>query len=295
MIKRTIEISGDGNHLSVSMGSLIVRKGEQVIGQVPLEDVALLILDSFTTTYTHSVIAEVLAAGGAIIPCGKNHHPCALFLPQENSLQTQRLTCQAQAPLPLRKSLWKQVVQAKIANQAAALEDGSPAAKLLRNLVPQVRSGDPTNVEAQAARAYWQALFADKAFRRSPQGDPPNNMLNYGYMVLRACVARAICAAGLHPSLGLHHHNRANSFCLADDLLEPLRPLVDRKVRALWSAGRDEIDRDVKTELLSLLTAEIQVADDKGPLMAALERMTASLVRCYQRQQKKLDLPKLWD
>ena len=295
MIKRTIEISGDGNHLSVSMGSLIVRKGEQVIGQVPLEDVALLILDSFTTTYTHSVIAEVLAAGAAIIPCGKNHHPCALFLPQENTLQTQRLIRQAQAPLPLRKGLWKQVVQAKIANQAGVLEEDAPPQRMLRNLVPQVRSGDPANVEAQAARIYWQALFADKGFRRSPEGNPPNNMLNYGYMVLRAAVARAVCGAGLHPSLGLHHHNRSNSFCLADDLLEPLRPLVDRKVRALWSAGRDEIDRDVKTELLTLLTAEIQVAGEKGPLLVGLERMTASLVRCYQREQKKLDLPKLWN
>jgi CRISPR-associated protein Cas1 len=294
MIARTIEISGHGNRLSIEQGSMVVQREGQVVGRVPVEDIGVLILDSMTTTYTHAVLAEVLAAGAVIIPCDSKHLPAALFLPQNNTLQTQRLASQTAAPLPLRKSLWKQVVQAKIANQAAALPEGSPVRGRLKAMVSEVRSGDPTNVEAQAAKAYWRALFEDEAFRRLPEGEPPNNLLNYGYMVLRASVARAICGAGLHPSFGLHHKNRSDAFCLADDLVEPFRPLVDAKVKALAAAGRAEIDKESKVELLGLLTAEIEVGGEKGPLMVALERMTASLVRCYAGEQKKLDLPLLW-
>jgi len=294
MIKRTIEISGKENHLSVSDGSLIIRQAGTEVGRVPLEDLGLLILDAPTTTYTHCVLTEVLAAGAVVVPCGRDHHPVGLFLPQENSLLTQRFTAQVAAPLPLKKILWKQVVQAKIRAQAGALPEDSPARGLLKNLLPEVRSGDPTNVEAQAARIYWPALLGED-FRRSPDGLPPNCLLNYGYMVLRSCVARAVCGAGLHPALGLHHHNRGNPFCLADDLLEPLRPLVDVRVRALAAAGVAEINRDSKFELLSVLTETVHVGGEKGPLMVALERVTASLVRCYAGEQKKLELPRLWN
>ena len=294
MIKRTIEISGQGNHLSVSDGSLLIRQGGEEVGRVPLEDLGVLVLDAPTTTYTHSVITECLAAGAVIIPCGRDHHPCGLFLPQENSLLTERLAAQTAAPLPLKKVLWKQVVQAKIRSQAGALGADAPERGYLANLIPEVRSGDPTNVEAQAARIYWPALLG-KDFRRSPEGAPPNCLLNYGYMVLRSCVARAVCGAGLHPSLGLHHHNRSNPFCLADDLLEPLRPLVDVQVRRLAEGGVTEINRDSKVQLLSVLAATVEVGGEKGPLMVALERVTASLVRCYQGEQKRLELPRLWN
>ena len=294
MIKRTIEISGEGNHLYISQGSLCIRRGRQIVAQVPLEDIGLLILDAPTTTYTHSVLTDALAAGAVVIPCGGDHQPAGLFLPQNNSLQTQRLTRQANAPMPLRKRLWKQIIQCKIRNQAAGLPENESAKNALAGLVSTVRSGDPTNVEAQAARKYWQAMFG-RDFRRLPEGKPPNNLLNYGYMAVRASVARAICAAGLHPSLGLHHHNQYNAFCLADDLLEPLRPLVDRKVREIWRAGTTEINRQSKIEILSLLTEEVETAGQKGPLMVAIERTMASLVRCYAGRQKKLDLPKLWN
>jgi len=294
MIKRTIEISGQGNHLSVSDGSLLVHKEGQVIARVPLEDLGVLILDAPTTTYTHAVVTDALAAGAVVIPCGRNHTPCGLFLPQDNSLLVQRLTAQVEAPLPLKKGLWKQVVQAKIRSQAAALGPDSPQAGMLLNLVPRVRSGDPANVEAHAARVYWPALFGD-AFRRLPEGEPPNGLLNYGYMVLRACVARAVCGAGLHPAFGLHHHNRGNPFCLADDLLEPVRPLVDVRVRALLKAGITEVTREAKVQLLTVLTETVETAGEKGPLMVALERVAASLVRCYAREEKKLELPRLWN
>jgi CRISPR-associated protein Cas1 len=294
MIKRTVEISGKDNHLSVADGSLLVRQGGQEVGRVPLEDLGLLILDAPTTTYTHAVLTEVLAAGAVVVPCGRNHHPAGLFLPQENSLIAQRLAAQVAAPLPLKKILWKQVVRAKIAAQLGALPPESPARGHLKNLISQVRSGDPTNVEAQAARIYWPALLGQD-FRRSADGLPPNCLLNYGYMVLRACVARAVCGAGLHPALGLHHHNRGNPFCLADDLLEPLRPLVDARVRALAQAGHTEINRDSKVQLLTVLAETVEVGGEKGPLMVAIEKVTASLVRCYGGEQKKLELPTLWN
>jgi CRISPR-associated protein Cas1 len=261
---------------------------------VPVEDIGVLILDSMTCSYTHAVLASVLEAGAVVIPCGAKHLPAGIFLPQNNTLQTQRLALQAAAALPLRKSLWKQVVQAKIANQSAALPEGNPARGKLKALIPQVRSGDPSNVEAQAAKVYWRALFEDESFRRDPEGDGANALLNYGYMVLRASVARAICGAGLHPSFGLHHKNRSDTFCLADDLVEPFRPLADVKAKSLAAAGRTEIDKETKTELLGLLTGEIEVGGQKGPLLVALDRLAASLVRCYAGQQKKLDLPRLW-
>jgi CRISPR-associated protein Cas1 len=292
MIKRTVEISGQGNQLSVRHGSLFIVRDGELVGQVPMEDLGVLVLDAPTTTYTHAVIVEALAAGAVIVPCGPNHHPCGLFLPQNNSLQSRRLRNQAASPLPLRKALWKQLIQAKIRNQASVLDKDHPARLKLSVLVSRVRSGDPTNVEAQAARAYWPALF-DASFRRSPEGPAPNNLLNYGYAILRAAVARGICAAGLHPSLGLHHQNQYNDFCLADDLLEPLRPVVDRKVLELCGAGLGEVDRETKPQLLSLLTEEIEVAGERGPLFVAIERVTASLVACFAGERKNLELPKL--
>lgn len=291
MIKRTVEISRRGNHLAVSHRSLIIKRNGEEVGRVPLEDLGLLILDASDATYTHWVLAEALAAGAVVVPCGRDHLPCGLFLPQNNSLQAQRAAAQAVAPVPLKKRLWKQIVQAKVRLQARVLDTDHPARKRLLNLVSQVRSGDPTNIEAQAARAYWQAMLG-KTFRRNPDaGDGTNALLNYGYAVLRAAVARAVCGAGLHPSLGLHHHNRSNTFCLADDLLEPLRPMVDRKAKALAEAGQNRISRETKRELLALLADEVEVAGKCGPLLVALERTVASLVRCYLGEQKKLDLP----
>jgi len=292
MIKRTVEISGKGNRLSVRHGCLVVERDGEDIGHIPMEDLGALILDAPTTTYTHAVIAEALAAGAVIVPCGPNHLPRGLFLPQNNSLQTRRLRDQTRSPVPLRKALWKQVVQGKIRNQAAVIGKDRPAGRKLTAMISRVRSGDPSNVEAQAARAYWPALF-DPSFRRSSADSPPNALLNYGYAIMRAGVARSICAAGLHPSLGLHHHNQYNDFCLADDMLEPFRPLVDRKVCELNDAGLHEIDKETKPRLLSLLTEQIEVSGERGPLSVALERMMASLVACFARERKTLELPTL--
>jgi CRISPR-associated protein Cas1 len=259
-----------------------------------LEDIGLLVLDAPSTTYTHAVITQVLASGAAILPCAGDHHPCGLFLPQNNSLQTARINQQAAASTSLRKRLWKQIVQCKIRNQAHAIAADHPSRVALLQMIPRVRSGDVTNVEAHAARRYWPVMFG-KDFRRARDGDPPNGLLNYGYMVMRASIARAICGAGLHPSLGLHHHNRSNPFCLPDDLLEPFRPVVDRKVKELWESGVSGVDRATKIDLLGLLTEQVELGGggQSGPFMVALERLTASLVRCFAGDQKELDLPKL--
>jgi len=204
--------------------------------------------------------------------------------------------------------------QAKIVAQARNLPKNEPAFKKLMNLAEEVRSGDPSNVEAHAAKVYWKALFnqpspldkggpqanpaspLDKGgfkggFHRDPDGPPPNNLLNYGYMAVRAAVARAICAAGLHPSIGFHHRNRYNAFCLADDLVEPLRPLVDARVRTLVSRGKLEIDKDAKTELLGVLTETVIIGGESGPLLVALSKMTASLVRVMEGGEKRLEIP----
>ena len=293
MIKRTIEISSAGVFLSVEMDQLVIRRDGDQLQRVPIEDIGVLIVDTHGATYTHAVITRLLSAGAVIVPCDGHHLPCGLLLGQDNCLQTQRLATQVQAALPLRKQLWRQVVSAKIAHQAEMLGHAPAVQSALRGMSRRVRSGDPENLEAQAARRYWPAMLGAD-FRRDPDGEPPNNLLNYGYMAVRAAVARAIAGAGLHPSLGLHHHNRSNAFCLADDLVEPLRPLVDRRVRALYQAGRCDIDKDAKRGLLEILTETVSLADSAGPLLVALERMAASLVRCYAGQIKRLEIPSPW-
>jgi CRISPR-associated protein Cas1 len=290
MIKRTVEISGRGNRLFVNLGSLVVMRDGREVGRVPLEDLGILILDAPDAAYTHWVLAEALKSGAAIVPCGRDHLPCGLFLPQDNSLMAQRLAAQAAAPLPLKKRLWKQIIQAKVRLQARNLAPDDPARRRLMALVSEVRSGDPANIEAQAARSYWQAMFGPD-FRRRADDLALNAFLNYGYAVVRAAVARAVAGAGLHPALGLHHRMRSNPCCLADDLLEPLRPMVDRAAKALAETGASEMTPEAKRVLLTVLTEEVETAGSRGPLLVALERTAASLVRCYGGEQDRLDLP----
>ncbi|MFW6066427.1 MAG: type II CRISPR-associated endonuclease Cas1 [Planctomycetota bacterium] len=289
MIKRTVDVSTRGAHVSISDGQLLVRQGDDVLGSVPVEDLGVLTLSTTAVTITNAAVCALLSAGAVIVPCGDDHLPAGLVLPQNNALQVQRLRRQIDAGKPLRKRLWQQLVRAKIQAQANALHDRA-AAKALRELARQVRSGDTTNREAQAARRYWPAFFG-KGFRRSPDGPPPNNLLNYGYMALRAAVARAVASAGLHPSLGLHHANRSNTFCLADDLIKPLRPLVDRRVRELQLNGCAEVNRDSKAMLLGVLTASVRYSEGTGPLLVAVERMVASLVECFEKKRRRLEIP----
>jgi len=338
MIKRTIDISSNAAaRLRIENDQLVIeREGPgiaipglegQVKGsatkseaRVPCEDVGILLIDQQRVVYTHSVMTRLMEKGACVVLCGEDHLPCGLVLPLEgNELLTQRLRRQVEVSRPLEKRLWQQVIRAKISAQADALEEAGrrrmrvgmalpgmegaceetgAVVRLLRNLVLEVQSGDVTNVEGQAARAYWERLMGE-GFRRARGGSWPNPVLNYGYMVMRAAVARAIAGAGLHPSFGVHHHNRGNAFCLADDLVEPLRPLVDAAVVGLLetsAAGKvgeqGRVTPEVKRVLLGLLVWEVQVGDQTGPLMVQLHRVATSVWRCYESGRGELDLPK---
>jgi CRISPR-associated protein Cas1 len=292
MIKRTIEISREPAHVTVRLDQLTLERNGQTVGSIPCEDVGILLVDHPGTTYTHAALTRLAAADAVVVICGRDHLPAGILLPLADHTQVVwRIRDQLAVSKPLIKQLWKQIVQAKIRAQACNLAPGPARTKLLV-LARSVRSGDPKNIEAQASRVYWSAFFEGIVFRRDRDGDGPNPLLNYGYAVLRAAIARAIVAAGLLPSLGLHHSNRSNAFCLADDLIEPLRPLVDHRVKELLDAGATELDQPTKAALLDILTWEVRVGEQTGPLMVNLHRMVASLVHCFAGRGQNIDFPK---
>jgi CRISPR-associated protein Cas1 len=225
--------------------------------------------------------------------CGRDHLPAAVLLPlADHSQVVWRVAEQVAVSKPLRKQLWKQLVRAKVRAQATNLPSDCPARMKLLELAKRVRSGDPENIEAQAARVYWQHWLLGVPFRRDVDARGVNSLLNYGYAVIRAAVARALVAAGLLPALGLFHSNRSNAFCLADDLMEPLRPLVDRRVRSLQRQGHEELGPEAKAGLLTLLADPVRMGHERGPLMVNLHRMVASLVKCYQGEADRLEIPR---
>lgn len=310
MIKKIVEISESGRRLSVRYGQLVVKewgppteeRSEQQLGasgeerSIPCEDIGVLLVDHQGVSYTHSVFTELLRYGAAVVLCGANHHPAGMLLPLEsNTLQSERFRAQIEAKEPVKKRLWKQIVRAKILHQAMVLGKGSEGYQGLLELRRQVRSGDTANVEARASRLYWGEFISGMRFRRDREGSPPNNLLNYGYMVMRAAVARALVSAGLHPSIGIHHRNRYNAFCLADDVVEPFRGFVERKVREIWEGGDfdGEMDQQTKARLLEVLYEEVSIGGVKGPLMVRLHAVSASLVRCFEGEQREIDLPEL--
>lgn len=296
MIKRTIEVSSRPAYLSARNEQLVIRPARDrtaVAATIPYEDIGVVVVDEPGCTYTHQALAKLMEWGGVLVVCGPKHMPAGILLPlPEHSQVVWRVEEQLQASLPLRKQLWKQIVQAKIQAQGRVLPEG-PEKQQLRTLAEQVRSGDPENVEGQAARVYWAAwLERTGPFRRDPESeDILNGLLNYGYAIVRAAVARALVGAGLLPAVGLHHCSRGNAFCLADDVMEPLRPLIDERARDLWLDGCKELDRPAKEALLDVLTATVRVGDQTGPLMVNLHRTVASLVECYRGQTKQLALP----
>ena len=310
MIKRTIEISTQPMHLTTRAGQLLLLRKDgppkrlpgkplNLAASIPCEDLGVVLVEHGGTTYSHAALSTLLSHDAAVVICGPDHLPAGMLLPMtDHSEVVHRLHEQIAIKKPLRKRLWQQIVRAKIRAQAENLPAGSSVRTRLLRLIRNVRSGDPTNVEAQAARAYWQVwLERDSGdagtipFRRDPAGPPPNSFLNYGYSVLRAAVARAIVSAGLTPALGIHHRNRANTFCLADDLVEPLRPLVDEQVRELHHDGQTGLLPATKAALLELLTARVRTGDGTGPLMVSLHKYVASFVRCLQGEADRLTIP----
>lgn len=279
-MKRTIEVSTRGLRLYREQNLLHVAQGTEVLGKIPFEDIGVLILDSNGLSLTTGAITALLENGAAIVFCGKGHHPEGVLVPLTgNTTHTQRFRAQVKATRPLNKNLWKNIVRSKVQCQKALLPKG-PVVDRLTVIQNGVRSGDPTNAEAQAARAYWPALFGSN-FRRNRQGDGPNSLLNYGYILLRSATARAITATGLSPALGIHHRSKYNPFCLADDLMEPFRPWVDARVLQLHQSGKYEIDQNAKHHLLQVLTDRVIQNDEEGPLLSAIERTAASLSKAY--------------
>ena len=302
MIKKTIHISSP-SHLSLRQRQMVIKpKGE--IGAAadeisrPIEDIGVLIIESSQVTLTSALISFLLSNNVALITCNKSHMPDGLMLKLSgNTLQRERFGNQITASLPLKKRLWQQTVRAKIINQAACLSmmSGAETGCMIK-WADQVKSGDPENVEGRAAAYYWRNLFYEiQSFKREREGEPPNNLLNYGYIVLRAIIARSLVGSGLLPTLGIHHCNRYNAYCLADDVMEPYRPYVDRLVVDIMRRyGTDtELTTDVKRELLSIPVIDVTIENRRSPLLVASSTTSASLVRCYMGLQRKISYPDL--
>lgn len=296
MIRKTVEFSTAGTRLSVANKQLVIERPEQPKATLPIEDLGVVIVDDVSASYTQAVFIELLTAGATVMITGRNHLPLGLMLPLDaHHVQTERHRAQVEAGEPRKKRMWQALVRAKIAQQGAVLEHFAGHDGGLTPMSRRVGSGDPDNLEAQAAQRYWPLLFG-KEFRRDREMDGVNALLNYGYAVVRAAAARAVVAAGLIPSLGVFHKNRANPFCLADDLLEPYRPFVDWRVRLIVAERQTEEllsldDRSVRTALLSLFNETIRIGERRLPLLLALHASAASLCRAYTGEGVDLTLP----
>ncbi len=264
----------------------------------PIEDIGVVVLDNKQITITQGALEALLENNSAVITCDSNHMPVGLLLPLVgNTTQSERFRDQIDASQPLRKQLWQQTMQYKIANQAAVLKKCSDAeTKCMMVWANEVRSGDPENMEARAAAYYWKNLFGHiPGFIRDREGIAPNNLLNYGYAILRAVVARSLVASGLLPTFGIHHHNKYNAYCLADDIMEPYRPYVDYLVYEITEQyGVDvELSKDIKAELLSIPTLDVVIGGKRSPLMVATAQTTASLYKCFSGELRKLAYPEM--
>lgn len=309
MIKKTLYF-GNPVYLSLKNAQLMIKLPEVVRNDTlsesfkrnsevtkPIEDIGVVVLDHKQITITSGVLEALLENNCAIITCDSRSMPVGLMLPLcGNTTQNERFRDQLDASLPLVKQLWQQTIKAKIENQAAVLQECSGAeTRCMKVWADDVKSGDSNNLEARAAAYYWKNLFPIKDFTRDREGIPPNNLLNYGYAVLRAIVARGLVVSGLLPTLGIHHHNRYNAYCLADDIMEPYRPYVDRLVYNMINQGVDytELTKELKAQLLIIPTLETNIAGKRSPLMVAVGQTTASLYKCFSGELRKIFYPKM--
>lgn len=293
MIRKTVEFGTAGTRLSVAHRQLVIeRPGERKV-TLPIEDLGVVIVDDVRATYTQAVFLELLAAGATVMVTGRDHLPAGMMLPLDaHHVQTERHRAQVGAGEPVKKRAWQALIRSKIAQQGAVLTHFTGDHGGLAAMSRRVRSGDPDNLEAQAAQRYWPRLFGG-AFRRDRDADGINTLLNYGYAVVRAAAARAVVAAGLIPSLGVFHRNRGNPFCLADDLLEPYRPYVDWRVKLLLDGSETPRldDRSTRAPLLSLFNETIVVGGRRTPLLLALQVSATSLSHVLTGVDRALVLP----
>lgn len=311
MIKRTLYF-GNPAYLSLRNQQLVIKMPEveksttvceviktESVRTIPVEDIGVVVLDNKQITLTQGLMEALLANNTAVVSCAARSMPAGLLLPLSgNTIQQERFTDQINSSLPLRKQLWQQTIKAKIENQAAVLRKHTSAESKCMNVwASDVKSGDSDNLEGRAAAYYWKNLFVpyiDK-FVRGRAAAPPNNLLNYGYAILRALVARALVSSGLLPTLGIHHHNRYNAYCLADDIMEPYRPYVDELVLSIVKSGQDyeELTKDLKAQLLSIPTIDVQISGKRSPLMIAASTTTASLAKCFGGEIRKIVYPEM--
>ena len=294
MIGRIIEVADDRRHLFLSRGFMVVQETEgerKELGQVPLDDVAAVIANAHGLSYTNNLLVALAERCAPFVLCAANHNAVGMVLPIDgNFQQAKRFDAQIAANQPLIKRLWAEIVKSKLQQQAAALEATGAPFVPLSALVRKVRAGDPDNFEAQGARRYWGLLFGED-FRRDQQGAGLNAMLNYGYTVLRAATARAVVAAGLHPTIGLHHSNEGNAMRLVDDLMEPFRPMIDLKVWQLHKQGEGQITPDSKRALVRTLYDDMQTSAGATPVMVCAQKLATSLAQVFMGEKDKLDLP----
>lgn len=260
---------------------------------IPIEDIGMIILDNKQITITHGTLEALLENNSSIITCDETRMPVGLMLPLcGNTVQTERFRNQLNASIPLKKQLWQQTIQSKISNQASLLKNKRGVE--IRNMlkwVSEVKSGDKTNLEARAAVYYWSNLFND--FKRERTGEPPNNFLNYGYAILRAIVARGLVSSGLLPTTGIHHQNRYNAYCLADDIMEPYRPYVDNLVVEMHDNGEYDLNKQAKQKLLTIPVIDVNINGQRSPLMIAVGLTTSSLYKCFSGINRKILYPEL--
>lgn len=292
MRNRILEIAESPAKLRVERRQLVIEVDPES-ARVPLEEIAVLVVAHPQVSYTQAVLSELAAQGATFVTCDRSRMPVGILLPLDgHSVQTERFRKQLELSKPKCKRAWREIVKAKVLMQAALLEERLETDAGLRPLLSQIRSGDPSNIEGRAARKYWTALFGSD-FRRDRDVAGHNSMLNYGYAILRAATARAIVATGLHPSLGVHHHNKYNSFCLADDLMEPYRPLVDQAVADLVDQYGDipDLSQEVRAGILESLTGYVVIGDQQRTLFDALSITAASLAKLILEETECIVLP----
>ncbi len=301
MIKKTLYF-GNQAFLNAKNNQLIINKKDEKTSEkkeilIPIEDIGVVIIDNYGVTLTQYLLSSLIENNVAVVICNSNHLPNGMFLNLDcNTLQSEKFRNQISASKPLLKNLWQQIVIAKIKNQTSLLKKNNIPVSNMKKWISEVKSNDSTNLEARASVYYWKNLFPkDINFERDRYGEPPNNLLNYGYAILRAVVARGLVASGILPTIGIHHHNKYNSYCLADDIMEPYRPFVDEIVLNIVKNNENffDLNTEMKKKLLKIPVIDIFIDNEKRPLMIGLQRTTASLAKCYAGETKKIIFPEL--
>lgn len=298
MIKRILCFTNPA-YLSLHLKQLVVEqtqadKTETIKHTISIEDIGVVIMESPQITITQALIAALLDNNCAVITCDSHHLPAGLLLPLDNhNLQNERFREQINASEPLCKQMWQQTIVSKINSQAYVLRRQNIECRNMEMWAKSVRSGDSDNLEGRAAAYYWRNIFGDSDFVRGQFGDMPNGLLNYGYSIVRAMMARALVAAGLLPTLGIHHHSRYDAYCLADDIMEPYRAFVDLQVLDMWKRYGDveELSPALKKELLSLATIDVQIEAHRSPMMIAMQTTANSVQRCFSGASRKIVYP----